>query len=260
MFSRTEIFPGWRFVKPEENEPGELCTPDPLHDDVEETRDLYFKANPEYGGRFSVPVLWDKTLQTIVNNESSEIIRMLNTEFNSLLPEEYAKVDIYPKDLQNSIDEVNDWHYNSINNGVYKSGIAKSQEAYEAAVTALFESLDKVEAQLASSSGPYYFGNILTEVDVRLYVTIIRFDPVYVSLFKCNIKDIRNGYPAIHKWLRHLYWDIPAFNKDTVFEQIKRHYWESLRPVNPEGVVPKGPIPHIFPKDQEVVAVTAKKN
>lgn len=105
-------------MKADEKEPGEFCTPDPLHDDVEEARDLYFKANPEYEGRFSVPVLWDEKLQTIVNNESSEIIRMLNTEFNSLLPEKYAKVDIYPPDLQKNIDEVNDWHYNNINNGV----------------------------------------------------------------------------------------------------------------------------------------------
>ncbi|KAH8821268.1 glutathione S-transferase omega-like 2 [Xylogone sp. PMI_703] len=245
---------GWRFVKSGENEPGEFCTPDPLHSDVEETRDLYFKANPDYTGRFSVPILWDKKLETIVSNESSEIIRMLNSEFNALLPEKYAKIDIYPEKLRADIDAVNDWHYNNINNGVYKCGVAKTQEAYNAAVTSLFESLDKVEAQLtkSSSSGPYYFGATLTEADVRLYVTIIRFDPVYVSLFKCNIKDIRSGYPAIHKWLRHLYWDVPEFKADTIFEQIKSHYWESL-PMNPEHVVPKGPLPHIFPKDKEVV-------
>jgi len=249
---------GWRFPTTEEDLPGENVTPDALHDDVQDLQDLYFKFDPDYAGRWTVPLLWDKKTDTAVNNESSEIIRMLNTEFNPLLPEEFAKVDLYPKPLQKEIDQVNEWTYDDINNGVYKSGIGTTQQAYETAVTALFSSLDRAEKDIASSKGPYYFGHQLTEADVRLYVTIIRFDPVYVGHFKCNIRDIRSGYPAIHKWLRTLYWDIPAFKETTQFEHIKRHYMESHTMINPFSVVSVGPLPHILPKDEEVAAVRAK--
>lgn len=152
-----------------------------------------------YSGRFTVPTLYDKKQNKIVNNESSDIIRMLYTEFDDVLPEKFRKVDLLPDNLKEDIEAANDWTYNDINNGVYKSGFASTQEAYEKAVTTLFKSLDRAEEHLANSPGPYYHGDRITEADVRLYTTIIRFDAVYVQHFKCNIRDIRSGYPALHK-------------------------------------------------------------
>ncbi|PCG99758.1 Omega family [Penicillium occitanis (nom. inval.)] len=220
-----DLSTGWRFLSANEHEHRELCGPDPLHDDVAEIRDLYFKANPDYTGRYSVPILWDKKTETIVNNESAEIVQMFNSAFNSLVDDKYMTVDLYPSQSKEDIDAFNTWIYNDINNGVYKAGIARTQDAYDAAVTSLFKSLDRVEQHLATTSkGPYFLDDRLTSIDVFLYTTIIRFDVVYVGLFKCNIRDIRSGYPAIHKWVRSLYWDIPAFKDTTVFEQIKEHY------------------------------------
>lgn len=242
---------GWRFSTAEEKLPGENVTPDPLHPDFTHLRDLYFAANPDYEGRFTVPTLWDKKKQTIVSNESAEIIRMLYTEFDDLLPEKYKNVVLLPKDLEAKIDETNSWTYDDINNGVYKSGFATTQEAYEKNVKQLFKSLDRVESELA---GPYYFGDRLTETDVRLYTTIVRFDPVYVQHFKCNIKDIRSGYPNLHKWLRNLYWNEPAFGETTQFEHIKFHYTKSHKQINPFGITPVGPLPDILGLNEEVAA------
>ncbi|OAG42463.1 hypothetical protein AYO21_03339 [Fonsecaea monophora] len=251
---------GWRFATPDEQLPGENTTPDPLHPNNTHLRDLYFAANPNYEGRFTVPTLWDKKKQTIVNNESSEIIRMFYTAFDDILPDEYKNVVLYPDNLKDKIEEVNKWTYDDINNGVYKSGFATTQEAYERNVLQLFKSLDRTEAILAESSsqGPFYFGAQLTEADVRLYTTIARFDPVYVQHFKCNIKDIRSGYPHIHRWLRHLYWTIPAFGETTQFEHIKKHYTKSHKQINPFGITPVGPVPDILKEDEEVSAVVKK--
>jgi putative glutathione S-transferase len=129
--------------------------------------------------------------------------------------------------LQKEIETTNEWTYNDINNGVYKSGFATTQEAYEKAVTTLFNSLDRVEKHLSETEGPYYYGKNITEADVRLFTTIVRFDVVYVQHFKTNIRDIRSGYPHIHKWLRHLYWNVPAFKDTTEFTHIKNHYTKS---------------------------------
>lgn len=133
-----------------------------------------------------------------------------------------------------------------------KCGLAKTQEAYHAAVNNLFTSLDRIEAHLqalqANNSGPYYFGSQITEADIRLYVTIVRFDTVYVSLFKTNRGMIRHEYPTIDRWARHLYWNVPAFRETTSFEHIKGHYFRSLTMLNPEGIVPEGPVPHILPQ------------
>lgn len=219
---------GWRFATKDDNDaPGKNVTGDPLHSDFTHIQNLYFEAEPKYEGRYTVPVLWDKKQNKIVSNESSEIIRMFYTEFDDVIEEKYKKVDLYPESLRSKIDEANEWHYDTINNGVYKSGFATTQEAYEKAVTQLFESLDRAEKQLSSSDGPYYFGNEITEADVRLYPTIVRFDPIYVQHFKCNIRDIRSGYPALHKWIRNLYWNNDAFGESTQFQHIKRHYSKS---------------------------------
>ena len=187
---------------------------------------------------------------------------MFYHEFDDLLPESYKALDPYPEALRPQIDAVNEWVYNDINNGVYKSGFATTQDAYERAVTTLFNSLDKVEAHLAEqqakSSDNFYFGPTITEADIRLYPTIIRFDPVYVQHFKCNITDIRSGYPAIHRWLRRLFWDYPVFKETTQFEHIKKHYTKSHVQINPFSITPVGPVPDILPKDEEVRAVTGK--
>jgi len=208
-------------------------------------KDLYLRADPEYAARFTVPVLWDKKLNTVVNNESSEIIRMFNTAFNDLIPADKAALDLYPEPHRAEIDALNGWVYSGINNGVYLSGFATQQAAYETAVTKVFAALDKIEEILAGKD--YLVGGQLTEADVRLFVTIIRFDPAYVGQFKCNIRTIRGGYPAIHSWLRKLYWTVPAFSESTSFEHIKACYYGSQPNINPTRIVPVGPLPPILP-------------
>lgn len=181
---------------------------------------------------------------------------MLYYEFDDLLPEPYKSIDLFPSSLRTEIDSSNEWIYNDVNNGVYKSGFATTQEAYEKAVTTLFSSLDKIEAHLSDSkNAPYFFGSEITEADIRLFTTIIRFDPVYVQHFKCNIRDIRSGYPAIHRWMRNLYWDVPAFKETTNFEHIKFHYTKSHKQINQFAITPVGPLPDVLPKDEEVRAV-----
>lgn len=182
---------------------------------------------------------------------------MLYYAFDDLLPPNYRGVDLFPPSLRADIEATNEWTYNNVNNGVYKSGFATTQEAYERAVTTLFDSLDRIEAHLAGAQKnghKFYFGDSVTEADIRLYTTIIRFDPVYVQHFKCNIRDIRSGYPAIHRWVRHLYWDVPAFKETTQFEHMRFHYTKSHKQINPFGITPVGPWPYILPKDQEVAA------
>ncbi|KAF2009990.1 hypothetical protein BU24DRAFT_428031 [Aaosphaeria arxii CBS 175.79] len=249
---------GWRFSTPDEKLPGENVTPDPLHPNFTHLRDIYFEQNPDYEGRFTVPTLYDKKQNRIVSNESSEIIRMFYTAFDDIIADEYKKVELLPKNLEKEIDALNEWVYNDINNGVYRSGFATSEEAYTTAVTTLFSSLQKIESHLASSTTPYLLSAPApTEADVRLYTTIIRFDPVYVQHFKCNIRDIRSGFPHIHRWVRHLYWDIPAFKDTTQFEHIKLHYTKSHRQINPFSIPPVGPVPDILGKEEEVEAVKA---
>ncbi|KAL1874421.1 hypothetical protein VTK73DRAFT_298 [Phialemonium thermophilum] len=244
---------GWNFASSEDTDAeGENVVPDPLHPGFTHLQQVYFETDPNYQGRFSVPVLYDKIHKVIVNNESSEILRMFATEFDALVDEEHRAIRLYPESLHAQIDETHAWHYDQINNGVYKCGIATTQESYHANVIALFDALDKAEDHLATAKGPYWFGSNITEVDVRLFVTIIRFDH-----FKCNIRDIRSGYPHIHKWLRNLYWNVPAFKDTTNFLHIKQHYTKSMPAINPYCITPVGPLPDILGLDKEVAAVKA---
>ena len=207
--------------------------PDPLGQ-AEFLHQVYKRAQDDYSGRVTVPVLWDKQTETIVSNESSEIIRMFNSAFNHLTDNE---LDFYPDDLQDAINEVNEPIYHDINNGVYKAGFATSQDAYEEAVLALFKRLDWLEERLLHNR--YLTGDRITEADWRLFTTLVRFDPVYVGHFKCNLKRIYD-YPNISGYLRELY-QVPGV-KDTVdMHHIKWHYYESHRMINPTGVVPLGP-------------------
>jgi glutathionyl-hydroquinone reductase len=214
-------------------------------------RDLYFKADPNYQGRFTVPVIWDKKKETIVNNESSEIIRMLYSSFDALIPEhlrETAK-PLLPDQYKAEIDEMNEWVYDTVNNGVYKIGFASTQEAYEANIYPLFKSLDRLEKRLADRGTKFLFGDHITEADIRLYTTIARFDHAYFTIFKCNLKMIRYDYPNLHLWLRRLYWDKGpetnggAFGKTTYWDPIKQGYAGAAK----WNVIPVGPDPPVLP-------------
>lgn len=195
---------------------------------------VYVKADPKFSGRVTVPVLWDKRQATIVSNESAEIIRMFNTAFDGLTG---STLDFYPEDLREEIDAINARIYDTVNNGVYKAGFATSQEAYESAVHPLFETLDWLEERLTSKR--YLFGNRQTEADWRLFTTLVRFDPVYVGHFKCNIRQIAD-YPALSAYLRDLYQE-PGVAETVNMRHIKHHYYRSHATINPTGVVPVGP-------------------
>lgn len=242
---------GWRF--PSEGDLCEAATTDAVHG-YKRLSELYYKANPDYVGRYTVPVFWDKKTETIVSNESSEIIRFLNTEFNDLIsdPEQKA-LDYAPAALLEKIDALNELTYENINNAVYKSGFAAKQEVYEKEVKNLFAHLDKVEQMLEENKQKqwkYLLGNALTEADVRLFTTIIRFDPVYVQHFKCNIGMIRHDYPNLHDWVRDLYWNNPLIKDSVHFDHIKFHYTKSHAAINQFQITPLGPVPNILPLDK----------
>ena len=195
---------------------------------------LYTKVDPDITTRVTVPILWDKKLNTIVNNESADIIRILNSDFNALTGN-YD--DYYPELLRSDIDEINELVYHNINNGVYKSGFATTQEAYEEAVNALFDALGEVETRLSSSR--YLVGDTLTEADWRLFTTLIRFDPVYHGHFKCNKKQI-SDYPNTFGYMKEPY-QVPGVAETVNFDHIKRHYYFSHTMINPTQVIPVGP-------------------
>lgn len=197
--------------------------------------EIYLLTNPHYTGRVTVPVLWDKKRRTIVNNESSEIIRILNSAFDAFTD---VRTDFYPAELRGEIDGINAVVYETVNNGVYRSGFAVSQAAYEEAARALFATLDQLEQRLSRQR--YLVGKQLTEADWRLFTTLVRFDAVYYSHFKCNVRRITD-YPNLSNYLRDLY-QVPGVAETVNLEHIKRHYYSSHRNVNPTRIVPIGPL------------------
>lgn len=158
-----------------------------------------------------------------MNNDSLEILRNWNTGFNSILPEEYAKLDFYPERLRVQFDEIGTWMQADLNTGVYKAGFARDQAGYEKGVVPVFKALNRMEELLAKNGGPYILGLDMTELDIRLYPTLIRFDTVYVQHFKCNLGTIRHNYPILHEWLKNLYWNVPGFKESTDFRHIKEN-------------------------------------
>jgi glutathionyl-hydroquinone reductase len=223
---------GWAFSAPD----GSL-TPGATRDDVNGARylhEIYTRARRDYTGRVTVPVLWDRETGTIVNNESSEIIRMLNSAFDRFGD---PKVDLYPEHLRAEIDKLNAVVYDTVNNGVYKCGFARTQAAYESAFAPLFETLDSLEGRLARNR--YLFGSLTTEADWRLFTTLVRFDPVYYSHFKCNLRRIID-YPNLWGYTRDLY-QVSGVSETVSLAHIKRHYYASHASINPSRIVPVGP-------------------
>jgi putative glutathione S-transferase len=219
---------GWTF----EEGPGAI--PDPIHN-ARYLHQVYTAAKPDYTGRVTVPVLWDKREATIVSNESAEVIRMFNEAFDGI----GAKPgDYYPQSLRPEIDALNARIYDNVNNGVYKAGFATTQKAYEEAVRPLFETLDDLNKRLSSQR--YLCGDQLTEADIRLFTTLVRFDPVYVGHFKCNLRRIAD-YENLSGYLRDLY-QTPGIAETVNMAHIKGHYYESHKTINPTGIVPLGPV------------------
>jgi len=218
---------GWEFG----TTPG--ATPDHVNGKAT-LAEIYLLADPHYSGRVSVPVLWDKKRRTIVNNESGEIIRMLNSAFDAFTAE---RTDYYPTPLRETIDRINDIVYPKLNNGVYRAGFATSQPAYEAAARDVFGALDRLEDLLSRQR--YLAGRQITEADWRLFTTLVRFDAVYYAHFKCNVRRVVD-YPNLSNYLRELY-QVPAIAQTVSMDHIKRHYYGSQRQVNPTGIVPIGP-------------------
>jgi len=218
---------GWTF------QAGDGVVADPVND-AQYMYQIYTAAMPNYSGRVTVPVLWDKHSNTIVSNESPEIIRMFNTAFDAV----GAKPgDYYPPELRAEIDDLNERIYESVNNGVYKCGFATTQEAYEEAIQPLFETLDWLDERLSSQR--YLTGSTITEADWRLFTTLVRFDPVYVGHFKCNVKRIID-YPNLSGYVRDLYQQ-PGISESVNMQHIKNHYYASHESVNPSRIIPAGP-------------------
>ncbi|PLY02701.1 MAG: glutathione-dependent reductase [Desulfuromonas sp.] len=221
---------GWKFG----SYPG--ATVDHLHDSTY-MHELYTRQDPVYTGRATVPVLWDKQRGCMVNNESADILRMLNSAFT-----DYSNnaIDFYPPDLRSEIDKLNHFYYEKLNNGVYRAGFATSQKAYEEAYDEVFSALDDLERRLQGNGGPFVFGRHLTETDVRLFVTLVRFDVAYHGIFKCNKKRIKD-YPNISRYLNNIY-QLTGVASTVSFDHIKTGYY-SLKDLNPNGIIPKGPEP-----------------
>ena len=223
---------GWEF-RPTDIA-GDTADGDPLYG-LDYAHQLYTKAKPDYTGRVTVPILWDRERQTIVSNESAEIIRMFNGAFDEVGGN--PVVDFYPEALRGEIDRINAEVYDRVNNGVYKAGFATQQAAYDEAFAKLFACLDGLEERLATNR--YLVGDTLTEADWRLFTTLVRFDPVYVGHFKCN-RDRLVDFPNLWAYTRELF-QLPGVAETVNFDHIKRHYYGSHKTVNPSGVIPAGP-------------------
>ena len=223
---------GWEF-RPTDIA-GDTADGDPLYG-LDYAHQLYTKAKPDYTGRVTVPILWDRERQTIVSNESAEIIRMFNGAFDEVGGN--LVVDFYPEALRGEIDRINAEVYDRVNNGVYKAGFATQQAAYDEAFAKLFACLDGLEERLATNR--YLVGDTLTEADWRLFTTLVRFDPVYVGHFKCN-RDRLVDFPNLWAYTRELF-QLPGVAETVNFDHIKRHYYGSHKTVNPSGVIPAGP-------------------
>jgi len=219
---------GWTFA------PAEGVIADPIFN-ATNAHEIYTAAQADYTGRVTVPILWDKKTNTIVSNESPEIIRMFNSAFDQIgaLPGDFS-----PPELLAEIDELNDYIYPTINNGVYRAGFATTQEAYEEAVVEVFDALDTIEERLTTRR--YLTGNTITEADWRLFTTLVRFDAVYVGHFKCNLSRIVD-YPNIWGYLRDLY-QVPGIADTVSMNYIKAHYYGSHETINPTGIIPVGPV------------------
>ena len=220
---------GWSFRD------GECVTGDPAID-ADNLHQLYTHAKPDYSGHVTVPVLWDTQTETIVNNESADIMRMLGSAFDACGAND---LDLYPESYRDKIDTLNDRIYDAVNNGVYKAGFATSQDAYDKAVTPLFAMLDELEERLEGKD--WLVGDRLTETDIRLWTTLIRFDPVYHTHFKCNVRRIAD-YPNLSALTRRIY-ELDGIGETVNFRHIKHHYYESHERINPHGIVPAGPAP-----------------
>jgi glutathionyl-hydroquinone reductase len=218
---------GWTFA------PGPCVTDDPVNS-AQTLYEVYLAADQRYTGRVTVPVLWDKERQTIVSNESFEILRMFNSAFDGVGA---TPGDYYPEQLRADIDALNDRIYRDVNNGVYRAGFATTQEAYEEAVRSLFETLDWLEARLSRSR--YLLGDQLNEADIRLFTTLVRFDAVYHGHFKCNIRRIVD-YPALWRFTRDVF-NLKSVAETVNMHHIHHHYYESHTTINPSGIVPAGP-------------------
>lgn len=240
--------------------------------------EVYFKADPEYKGKYSVPVLWDKKLNTIVNNESLELLQDLQTAFDGLkdLPEELREITLYPEGSREDIDRIGEWMQRDLNTGVYKgtsysptentpsmsttpltaplaAGFARTQSDYEKNLPSVFAALNSLEKIASSNHGPYILGTTLTELDVRAYATLIRFDAIYVQHFKCNLGTIRHNYPVLNNWLKGLYWGHTGnaggeggekvWRDTTELRHIKENYTKSQDYINPLAITPVGPWP-----------------
>jgi len=202
--------------------------------------ELYAQATPHYSGRVTVPVLWDEAERRIVNNESADIIRMLNREFDALARRKAP--DLCPEKLKKEIDWLNERIYRTVNNGVYRAGFATAQDKYEQAVTELFRTLDWLEQRLGDGNKrrKWLCGAAFTEADVRLFTTLVRFDAVYYSHFKCNLRRLVD-YPKLWRYVRRIY-ALPAVSMTVDMAQIKDHYYRSMKSINPTQIVPKGPL------------------
>lgn len=210
--------PGWRFDETYPN-----ATPDHLFNS-RFMHQLYFRDDPAYKGKYSVPLLWDKKTNRIVNNESLEMLRWLPHAFDSLIEDEKIRsIDFYPSDLQSRIDDITPWLTSLVCSGVYKAGFNPTQEGYDEHVVPLFAALNKLEKLLHGNSGPYILGEKLTELDLLAYPTVVRFDSVYVQHFKTNLGTIRHDYPVLNNWLKNLYHNVEGFKESTDFQHIKEN-------------------------------------